>query len=138
MAASAGFALPMILEQPATVQTTTLNWVPFSRSDIPKHVSLGHRVFVDVTADWCLTCKANKVLVLSRDPVAGALTAPDIIAMQADWTRPDPEIQRFLESNDRFGIPFNIIYGPASPEGIVLSEVLTQESIINALTQAAK
>jgi suppressor for copper-sensitivity B len=138
MAASAGFALPMILEQPVTVQTTTLNWVPFSRSDIPKHVSLGHRVFVDVTADWCLTCKANKVLVLSRDPVAGALTAPDIIAMQADWTRPDPEIQRFLESNDRFGIPFNIIYGPASPEGIVLSEVLTQESIINALTQAAK
>lgn len=136
--ASTGFALPTILERPATAQTTALNWVPFSRSDIPKHVSLGHRVFVDVTADWCLTCKANKVLVLSRDPVASALNAPDIIAMQADWTRPDPAIQQFLESNGRFGIPFNVIYGPAAPEGIVLSEVLTQDSVLNALSQAAK
>ncbi|MCO4847780.1 MAG: thioredoxin family protein [Yoonia sp.] len=136
--ASTSFALPMMLKKPAAAQTTDLNWVPFSRSDIPKHVSLGHRVVVDVTADWCLTCKANKILVLSREPVAGALAAPDIIAMQADWTRPDPAIQQFLESNGRFGIPFNVIYGPAAPEGIVLSEVLTEASVMNALSQAAK
>ena len=93
-------------------------------------------MFVDVTADWCLTCKANKALVLDRDPVASLLAAPNVIPMQADWTRPDPAIQQFLEANGRFGIPFNIVYGPSAPEGIALSEVLTNDSVTTALTRA--
>jgi suppressor for copper-sensitivity B len=30
-------------------------------------------VFIDVTADWCVTCKANKYNVLLRDDVQQAL-----------------------------------------------------------------
>ena len=111
-------------------------WVPFARGEIARHVSQGHAVFVDVTADWCLTCKANKALVLDRAPVVEALAAPTVIAMQADWTRPDPKIQDFLEANGRFGIPFNIVYGPSSPEGIPLSEVLTPGAVMEALEEA--
>ena len=91
---------------------------------------------MDVTADWCLTCKANKALVLDREPVASRLREPGIVAMQADWTRPDESISRYLESFGRYGIPFNAVYGPAAPDGIVLQELLSTEAVLEALTMA--
>ena len=44
-------------------------WIAFDRSEIARAVSVGKVVFVDVTADWCLTCKANKATTLDREPV---------------------------------------------------------------------
>ncbi len=111
-------------------------WAEFDRSGIARHVSRGHVVFVDVTADWCVTCKANKALVLDREPIASALQADGVIAMQADWTRPDETIARFLQANNRFGIPFNAVYGPGAPEGIILPEVLRTQVILDALETA--
>ena len=114
-----------------------LPWVAFDRPSIARLVSRGHTVFVDVTADWCVTCKANKALVLEREPVATALTAPNVTLMQADWTQPDDRISRFLEAHGRFGIPFNVVYGPSAPDGIILPEILRSASVLDAL-QAAK
>ena len=111
-------------------------WVEFDRSQIAREVSQGKTVFVDVTADWCLTCKANKTLVLDREPVLGALGESAVVAMRADWTRPSPVIQAYLESNGRYAIPFNIVYGPDAPEGIILSELLSANAILEALTAA--
>ncbi len=111
-------------------------WVTFDRSQIGRLVSSGQTVIVDVTADWCLTCKVNKTLVLDRDPVVTALSGEGIIAMRADWTRPDPGISRYLESYGRFGIPFNIVYGPSAPEGILLSELLTSDEVLGAISRA--
>lgn len=131
-------ALPAFMDIGArpVARDDSIDWVAFERGEIARHVSQGHAVFVDVTADWCLTCKANKTLVLDRAPVVDALASPAVIAMQADWTRPDPKIQSFLESNGRFGIPFNIVYGPSSPEGVSLSEVLTPGAVMEALEEA--
>ena len=94
-------------------------------------------MFVDVTADWCLSCKANKVLVLDRKPVSDELSADTVIAMQADWTRPDDNIARFLERHGRFGIPFNIVYGPGAPAGVSMSELLTEQDVLEALATAS-
>ena len=93
-------------------------------------------IFVDVTADWCLTCKANKALVLENEPVLSALNDENVTAMQADWTRPNEQIARYLEANNRYGIPFNAVYGPATPNGIVLSEVLSSQDVLQALETA--
>ena len=97
-------------------------------------------VFVDVTADWCITCKANKALVLERDPVASVLARAvadgKLVLLQADWTRPDPEIAAFLATHGRFGIPFNILYSPAQPDGEVLSELLQARPVLRALETA--
>jgi suppressor for copper-sensitivity B len=60
-----------------------------------------------------------------------------VLALRADWTRPNPEIAAFLRRYDRYGIPFNIVYGPGAPEGIVLPELLTQDAVQAALKQAA-
>ena len=113
------------------------HWQDFQPREIARHVSEGRTVFVDVTADWCLTCKANKVLVLDRKPVSDELSADTVIAMQADWTRPDDNIARFLERHGRFGIPFNIVYGPGAPAGVSMSELLTEQDVLEALATAS-
>ena len=112
-------------------------WVAFDRGQIARYVSQGEVVFVDVTADWCLTCQANKILVLDREPVVSELTTPGVVAMRADWTRPNEDISRYLASFGRFGIPFNAVYGPGAPDGIVLSEILSTEAVMEALREAA-
>lgn len=108
-------------------------WQPFDRSAIAKHVAQGKTVFVDVTADWCLTCKFNKLRVLDTEEVRQLLSADDVIAMRADITRPQPEIHAYLKEYGRYGIPFNIVYGPVRPEGIPLSELLDMGEVKEAL-----
>tara|TARA_R110000850_G_scaffold26367_4_gene75614 strand:- start:1183 stop:1962 length:780 start_codon:yes stop_codon:yes gene_type:complete len=124
--------LPSVTPAEASVDA---GWEPFSEARIAQEVAAGNTVFVDVTADWCLTCKANKRLVLDRDPVSSALA--DIVALQADWTRPSDTIAAFLQANDRFGIPFNAVYGPGAPNGIVLPELLTDAVVLDAISAAA-
>lgn len=112
------------------------HWRPFDKVQLYNLVAEGRTVFVDVTADWCVTCKANKALVIDRGAVARALAAGEVVAMQADWTRPDPAISAYLRSFGRFGIPFNVVYGPARPDGIPLPELLTESAVLDAFAVA--
>jgi len=93
-------------------------------------------VFVDVTADWCITCQVNKAAVLSRGDVAVRLADGSVVPMKADWTRPNDEISRYLASFGRYGIPFNVVYGPAAPDGIALPEILSSEAVLQAFDKA--
>jgi suppressor for copper-sensitivity B len=111
-------------------------WQPFDRGRIAELVADGKVVFVDVTARWCLTCQANKRLVLDQAAVRESLGAAGTVAMAADWTRPDPIIAAYLKSYGRYGIPFNAVYGPSAPQGIALSELLTPGDVLSALARA--
>ncbi len=111
-------------------------WKPFDRDAIAKAVADGKVVFVDVTAEWCITCQVNKSAVVYRPPVSDRLTQSGVIAMQADWTRPDEAIAAYLASFGRYGIPFNAVYGPHAPDGIALPELLTADAVLQALDQA--
>ena len=111
-------------------------WQKFDQEMIARHVGEGKTVFVDVTADWCVTCKVNKSLVLEREEIAKRLNGKGIVAMQADWTRPDPVITAYLARYSRYGIPFNIVYGPAAPQGLPLPELLTRSAVLDALGAA--
>jgi suppressor for copper-sensitivity B len=119
---------------PAAATDPAGPWQPFAPDRIAREVVAGRTVLVDVTADWCLTCQANKRLVLDRGAVAEAL--PGIVALRADWTRPDPVIAEYLRGHDRFGIPFNAVYGPGAPDGIALPELLTESLVLDALVRA--
>lgn len=112
-------------------------WEKFDQTRIAPAVADGRTVFVDVTADWCLTCKANKRFVLERSEVQAALSAENVIRLQADWTQRDETIAAYLQSYGKYGIPFNIVYGPGTPEGIILPELLTQDAVTAALAEAA-
>ena len=130
----AGTAPAVLRAAPPNAAATA--WAPFDEAALRRFVAEGKVVFVDVTADWCANCKVNDALVLERPEVAAALAEPGVVAMRADWTRPDVRISDYLANNDRFGIPFNAVYGPGAPRGIVLSEVLSREAVLDALRRA--
>lgn len=133
------FLVPGAFDRPATAReapTPAGDWTAFDRDAIGRLVADGRIVFVDVTADWCITCQANKTLVLQRGAVADALNGEGVTPMRADWTSPDEEIAAYLADHGRYGIPFNIVYGPAAPEGVPLPEILTEEAVMDALAQA--
>ena len=120
-----------------TARLGAISWADFASEAVAAHLADGQVVFVDVTADWCITCKANKAFVLDQDPVVSKMAAlqqaGSLVPMQADWTRPNEQISTFLASHNRFGIPFNIVYGPAMPDGYLLPELLTSSAVLEAL-----
>lgn len=113
--------------------SAALDWQTLDTAAIQQHVAEGKTVFVDVTADWCVTCKTNKVRVLDRNPVLSALKDEQIILMRGDWTTPSNTINRYLEQNDRFGVPFNKVYRPDSPRGVSLPVILDHNTVLKAL-----
>ncbi|HAD47893.1 MAG TPA: hypothetical protein DCF92_03530 [Idiomarina sp.] len=120
---------------PATA-TPDPGWQTFEQEKIAAAVDDNQVVFVDVTADWCLTCKANKRAVIEQNPVATRLTEADMTLLQADWTTPSDNITDYLRQHNRYGVPFNIVYGPAAPEGIALPVILTDSAVLDAIEQA--
>ncbi|WP_052657517.1 protein-disulfide reductase DsbD [Thalassospira sp. HJ] len=120
----------------ASSNNGTLAWQAFAPETINTLVADGKTVVIDVTAEWCVTCQVNKKLVLEKPDVRAALTQDNVVLMQADWTRPDQQIADYLASYGRFGIPFNAVFGPAAPEGILLSELLGVDEVLGALDDA--
>jgi suppressor for copper-sensitivity B len=123
------------LDRPVAPAATA--WKSFDPPAIPALIAADKTVFVNITAAWCLTCKANELAVLDRAPVASRLRAPGLVAMQADWTRPDPAIGAYLARFRRFGVPLDVVYGPGAPQGIALPELLTTDAVLDALKRAA-
>ena len=115
-------------------ETTSIPWRPFGELD--DLVRSGRTVFLDVTADWCVTCKVNQALVINDQAIARRL-ARDVVPVLGDWTRPDPRIAEYLKSFGRYGLPFNVVFGPGAPDGIVLPELLTTEAVLSAFARSS-
>jgi len=111
-------------------------WLDWALGRAEEESLRGRVVFVDVTADWCLTCQTNKAFVISTDQVQAVFDEAEVMLLRADWTRPNEDISQFLASFGRYGIPFNIVYGPAAPEGIILGEILTTPMVLEAVARA--
>ena len=111
-------------------------WQPLTQQRIDEAVASGQTVFVDVTADWCITCQANKVGVLLQDPVFTALGQENVTRLRGDWTKANESITQYLKANNTFGVPFNKVYGPGAPDGITLPVVLSKDKVMDALEDA--
>ena len=139
MAGLAGVAFLMAGGRPSPASEQAANsilWQPLSPQKIAAMVQAGHTVFVDVGAAWCVTCKVNEALIINSASIRQRL-ATDVAPVQGDWTRPDPAISAYLQSFGRFGLPFNVVFGPGAPEGIVLPELLSQDAILKAFDTAS-
>ena len=137
LATALGALLPALTgaQAPAGDSDAAL-WLTLERTEIDRRVAAGEVIFVDVTADWCITCQVNKSLVLDRDPVAGALSGDAVVKMRGDWTLPDAAVTAYLESFGRYGIPFNAVHGPGTPDGLPLPELLSAGAVLEALERA--
>jgi suppressor for copper-sensitivity B len=132
---AASFLLPVFISQPAGTHYSHKNglWKPFEPDKIEDYVKAGKTVFVNVTADWCLTCQANKYFVLKNKTVLEALSKENIILMEADWTNHESKITAYLKSFNQYGIPFYAVYGCKTPKGKFLGQILTPQKVLQAL-----
>ena len=98
----------------------------------------GQPVFVDVTADWCITCIANEQAVLFTDTMTAAFATHGVTYMVADWTNYDADIAEFLRQHGRYGIPLYVMYtANPSDDPIVLPQILTSSMVLEALEIAS-
>ena len=109
--------------------------VAFSEQKLEELRRSGQPVFVDVTADWCITCIANEQAVLFTDTMKAEFERHGVVYMIADWTNYDSDIARFIESHGRTGIPLYLMY-PADPSAkpLILPQILTNATVLDALS----
>ena len=112
--------------------------VPWSEETLAGLLAEGVPVFVDVTADWCITCLANEQAVLFTEEMQAAFTDAGVVYMIADWTQYDPVIGRFVNSHGRSGIPLYVMYPPEGEgEPFLLPQLLTENIMLSALSRVA-
>jgi suppressor for copper-sensitivity B len=122
--------------QSTAVKTAGLiPWVNFDRTRAESLAAAGTPVFVDVTADWCFTCKVNERAVLNTPEVAHAFAEHAVVPMRADWTNRNDEIGAFLAEHGRYGIPFYLLYLPGG-EAQVFSELPSKEGLVEAVRKS--
>lgn len=109
-------------------------WYRYSPELVAEFAKAGRTIFIDATADWCLTCKANEAAVLSDKELLQKLDSAGVVRMKADWTRESPEVNELLRSMGKSGVPAYAIYpkGDASKQ-VVLPELLTSGLILEAI-----
>ncbi len=118
----------------AAVAEDAVQWQPWSRAAMERAIAAGQPVFVDFTAAWCVTCQANKRLVLTAAGVESAFRARGVALMRADWTNRDPEITQELARFNRNGVPLYVLYdGKGGTQ--VLPELLTERTVLEALAR---
>ena len=120
----------------ASEETNLIAWASFDRTEAERLADEGRLVFVDVTADWCFTCKVNERLVLETEETAGLFERHEVIPMKADWTNRSDAIAQFLADHGRYGIPFYLLYRPGE-EPHLFSELLTKDAVAKAVEAAA-
>lgn len=119
----------------AALREGTVAWSPAALEELR---NAGSPVFVDVTADWCITCIANEQAVLFTEEMRAQFQASGVIYMVADWTDYDEDIGKFVRSHRRNGIPLYVMY-PATGKGdpFILPQLLTTAMMREALDRVA-
>jgi thiol:disulfide interchange protein DsbD len=111
-------ALFMVLDQRTEVDI----WEEYSPQLLEESLAQGKTVFVDITAAWCITCKANERVALSGDRFEALVDDNEIVLIKADWTNPSPEVDALIASYNRDGVPLYAFYF----KGAVIPEILPQ------------
>ena len=116
-----------------------IQWQPWSPEAVAAARAEGRPVFVDFTAKWCLTCKANLASSIEIDSVREKLKAINAVALLGDFTLKDPDIAAELKRFERAGVPLVLVYprnADAPPE--ILPSLLTPGMVLDALERAGK
>lgn len=113
-------------------------WEPFSVGRAEELVRQGRTVFVDFTAEWCLTCKVNK-RVLEGERVQQAFKKFNVATLRADWTARDDKIGQVLSQLGASGVPFYVIFPAGRPERpLVLPTLISANLIEQRLSEVAQ
>ncbi|MBT0587385.1 protein-disulfide reductase DsbD family protein [Alteromonas oceanisediminis] len=140
--ALACLVLPMYLtaqlpdaNQPA--RSITDNAVPFSKQALSSLIKQEQIVLVNMTADWCITCKVNEQVAFADADVRAALSAENVHYMVGDWTNKNDSILAYLNDYQRSGVPLYVVYSGTQSKQ-VLPQILTPSIVIDAINQATE
>jgi thiol:disulfide interchange protein DsbD len=122
---------------PAGQATAPAGSVAYSPQKLASLRAANSPVFVDITADWCVTCKVNEHAVLDTQAFHDLLERTGTVYMQGDWTNVDPTIGEFLAQYHSPGVPLYVVFPADGGPGRQLSTVLTSTLVEKALTAAA-
>ena len=125
------------LDPPARAVNEADSAVAYSSEKLASLRGEGRTVFVNMTADWCVTCKANEKAVLASAHFADLLKQANAVYMKGDWTNVDPEITAFLQAHGAVGVPLYVVFRGAQGNGQVLPTVLTSGIVEDALAPRA-
>jgi thiol:disulfide interchange protein len=134
--AAAGFALREIHRSIAPTSkaspSTSLS-IPYSADGLAALRAEGKPVFVNMTADWCLSCKVNERTTLGTDRFADLLKRTGTVYMKGDWTNEDPAISDFLKQHNAVGVPLYVFFPADGSPGRKLPAVLTPDLVADAI-----
>jgi thiol:disulfide interchange protein DsbD len=126
--------VPAVVQAGAPASGPALTWQAFSDSTLRAARQSGSPVLLDVTADWCLTCKVNERVALGTQRVRSALDSGKVQLLRADWTSRSPEITRLINGFGRSGVPVVVLYPPGvRSEPVLLPTLLTPGIVLRAL-----
>jgi len=129
--------LPKPEAAPAMAARNGIASVAFSEQALADLRAQGRVVLVNMTADWCVSCKVNEKAVFARDGFRAAMDAADAVYMTGDYTDVDPSITAYLERHKAVGVPLYVVYPRGGGEGRILPVILTPGLVEDALAQAA-
>jgi len=121
-----GFALALFFlasNQPKTIAQSE----QFNLAVLDSFIGNDQPVFLDVTADWCITCKFNERRVLHTEEMEALFEQNEVIYLVADWTQENPDISALLDRYQRVGIPLYLYFPANSSQAKVLPQILSKE-----------
>jgi len=105
----------------------------YSDEAVTSALANGHPVFVDFTADWCITCKVNERVAIQAAATRALFDAQGVVVLVADWTNEDASITQALARFGRVGVPLYLLYRPGEQDPLILPQLLTTDVIREAL-----
>jgi len=108
---------------------------PFNPEEVEALINKNHVVVVNVTADWCVSCKYNK-LKLMNSAIRSKLKECNAKFIEVDITEHNEDVIKYMKKYGRSGIPFTLVCGPGNRQGILLSEIPSEDEIMLSIDQA--
>ena len=108
--------------------------ITYSEELLTEYRDANELIFLNFTADWCITCKVNESVALNSEEVKALIRQKNIRYLEADWTRKNEAIAKKLEEFGRSGVPLYLLY-PSTGKPIILPEILTEDILLNYLNE---
>lgn len=114
--------------------TQATHWEPYTETRLQQLLDQGDAVFVNLTADWCITCLANEKMALSSTRITSAFAEQQITYLKGDWTNYNPEITQLLNLHQRSGVPLYLFYRKGHRQPVILPQLLTESIVIATIS----
>jgi len=120
---------------PSPGNAAEIVWEKWSPEAVAIARAEGRIIYVDFTARWCATCQANKKIVFHNAGILRVFADKKIVTLRGDWTNQDPAITRELARYRRSAVPFNLVWLPGRNEPVLLPELLTPGTVLEAVNR---